>query len=240
MNGEQRYLLDLQGYLHIRGALAADELGAAQRAADRVVAAEAAGSLPDGAILEKVGESYSHYDKAFTVEKDLEALVFHPSFWPVVFELTDGKPALRDGVLIVDDHRIARQATHPPRGGTLHCAREDWGRGFGARFDSRDGRIYCDNFVVFIYLDAVLPGDGGLAVLPGSQCVMTATYTCTHCCHCCPVSALTSPHVLAARANLSDRSICMAPMAVPPDVPALKLGQAGATVVVGRSWRSGH
>ena len=32
MNSEQRYLLDLQGYLHIRGALAADELGAAQRA----------------------------------------------------------------------------------------------------------------------------------------------------------------------------------------------------------------
>ena len=81
MNGEQRYLLDLQGYLHIRGALAADELGAAQRAADRVVAAEAAGSLPDGAILEKVGESYSHYDKAFTVEKDLEALVFHLVPW---------------------------------------------------------------------------------------------------------------------------------------------------------------
>jgi hypothetical protein len=83
----------------------------------------------------------------------------------VVLELTDGKPALRDGVLIVDDHRNPRQHDRPPRGGTLHCAREDYGRRYGARFEVSGGQIYCDNFVVFIYLDDVLPGDGGLTVL---------------------------------------------------------------------------
>jgi hypothetical protein len=113
-----------------------------------------------------VGDSFSHYDKVFSAEKDLEALAFHPSFWPLVLELTDGKPALRDGVLIVDDHRNPRQHDRPPRGGTLHCAREDYGRRYGARFEVSGGQIYCDNFVVFIYLDDVLPGDGGLAVLP--------------------------------------------------------------------------
>ena len=36
-------------------------------------------------------------------------------------ELTNGKPQLRAGDLICDDHRL-----NTPRGGFLHCAREDY------------------------------------------------------------------------------------------------------------------
>ena len=50
----------------------------------------------------------------------------------------------------------------------LHCARDDYGFE-SARYEVRQGRIYCDDFVVFPYLDDVLPGDGGLLVVPGSH-----------------------------------------------------------------------
>ena len=56
---------------------------------------------------------------------------------------------LKDGVLIVDDNRV-----NQPRGAGLHCAREDWGAE-AARFEVRDGRIFCDNIAVFFYLDDV-------------------------------------------------------------------------------------
>ena len=76
---------------------------------------------------------------------------------PAVLELTDGKPQLREGVLIYEDWDH-----NTPTGGRLHSAREDWGHD-SARFEVRDGRILCDQFLTFTYLDDVLPGDGGLA-----------------------------------------------------------------------------
>ena len=50
----------------------------------------------------------------------------------------------------------------------LHCAREDFGWP-STRYECRDGRIFCDTFVVFVYLSDVFPGDGGLIALPGSH-----------------------------------------------------------------------
>ncbi len=76
---------------------------------------------------------------------------------PVILELTDGKPQLREGVLIYEDWEH-----NNPTGGRLHSAREDWGHD-SARFEVRDGRILCDQFLTFTYLDDVNPGDGGLA-----------------------------------------------------------------------------
>ena len=70
---------------------------------------------------------------------------------------------LKDGVLIVDDNRI-----NQPRGAGLHCAREDFGAE-AARFEVRDGRVFCDNIAAFFYFDEVRPGDGGLVVVAGSH-----------------------------------------------------------------------
>ena len=61
---------------------------------------------------------------AFAFDKALESLAFHPACWPAVLELTDGKPQLREGVMIYEDHRIPG---NKPTSGRLHCAREDWG-----------------------------------------------------------------------------------------------------------------
>lgn len=35
--------------------------------------------------------------------------------------------------------------------------------------EERNGRVFCDNFVAFPYLDSVNEGDGGLIILPGSH-----------------------------------------------------------------------
>lgn len=66
----------------------------------------------------------------------------------------------------------SQQATGEAAGPTkplspLHSQRERDARyvHFGTR---PPGRISCDNVVVFVYLDPVHDGDGGLAVLPGS------------------------------------------------------------------------
>jgi hypothetical protein len=153
MDDAQRYSLDLQGFLHIAGALGAAELERCRAAADRCVALEAsAAGLPPGCVLEIVGDGSvgSHYDKVFSLEPSLEALAFHPKVFPAVCELTDQQPKLRDGVLFCDDNTI-----NTPRGGTLHAAGEvSSGQGDrrSARFEVADGRIFCDNFVVFFYL----------------------------------------------------------------------------------------
>ena len=100
MNAEQRYLIDLQGFLHVPGALNASELNRCRAAADRVVALQASlGALPEGCELEVVGDGSvgSHYDKVFSIEPALEALAFHPAVFPIVCELTDEQPKLRDG-----------------------------------------------------------------------------------------------------------------------------------------------
>ena len=84
----------------------------------------------------------------------LEKLVFLPAVWPIVLELTNGKPMLASGTMLVDSPDGHTEAVQ------LHCARDDYGFE-SARYEVRRGRIYCDDFVVFPYLDDVLPGDGG-------------------------------------------------------------------------------
>ena len=77
-----------------------------------------------------------------------------------MLELTNGKPAFTSGTLQVNRPRA--------KGGGLHCAREDYGWE-SCRYETRNGHIYCDYFVVFPYFDDVFPGDGGLLVVPGSH-----------------------------------------------------------------------
>jgi ectoine hydroxylase-related dioxygenase (phytanoyl-CoA dioxygenase family) len=168
MTEKARYLLDLNGWLHLRGALDGAQLAAARDAAGRLTALPPQ-ELPPGIVLEVVADNTKpnaigcHYDKAFAFDRALESLAFHPALWPIVLELTNGRPMLKDGVLLVDDNRL-----NEPRGAGLHCAREDFGPE-AARYEVRDGRIFCDNIAVFFYLDDVLPGDGGLIVAQGSH-----------------------------------------------------------------------
>ena len=156
MNEEQRYLFDLFGFLHLKAVLTPEQLSAATAAADRYIDGAAEDRPPE---FKANGKGHAH---GFAFDRALEQLVFLPAVWPIVLELTNGKPMLASGTLMVDDPTI------PSEAGPLHCARDDYGFE-SARYEVRHDRIYCDDFVVFPYLDDVHPGDGGLLVLPGSH-----------------------------------------------------------------------
>lgn len=156
MTPEQRYLFDVQGFLHLKGVLAPSEVAAARAAAERYMETPSE-DLPPGFSVE--GRLHKH---GFAFDPALQALTLHPGWWPIVREVTRGKPRLVSGTLQVSRHDLKDEAVR------LHCAREDWGWE-SSRFESRDGGIFCDHTVVFPYLTDVEPGDGGVVVLPGSH-----------------------------------------------------------------------
>lgn len=155
MTPEQRYLFDVFGYLLIENALSAEELKACQDAADRYI------NTPEDELPPGFGKDGKRHLHGFAFDKSLEALTRHPSIWPIVKELTNNKPRLISGTMQID--RPGESAV-----GGLHCARE----GFGwesTRYETHHGKIFCDDIIVFPYLDDVHPGDGGLIVLAGSH-----------------------------------------------------------------------
>ena len=156
MTEEQRYLLDLWGYLHIQNAFSGDELSKATAAAERYVYA-APDELPEGFGIE--GKRHLH---GFAFDKSLERLATHPSIWPIIREVTKGRPRLTSGTLQID----RPDADNEPL--RFHCARDDYGWD-AMRWDVRDGRLFCNHTVAFPYLTDVNPGDGGLLVVPGSH-----------------------------------------------------------------------
>ena len=157
MTAEQRYLFDLHGYLHVRNALSVDELAAARAAAERYV------DMPPEELPEGFRVDGRRYEHGFAFDRALERLTMHPSTWPIVTELTRGRPRLVSGTLQIN--AAATDQVQPLR---LHCARDDYGWD-AIRYEVRDGRIFCDHTVVFPYLTDVHPGDGGLLVVPGSH-----------------------------------------------------------------------
>ena len=146
MSDEHRFLLDLNGFLLLDGALTQVELLAAQAAVAQ-----------HSSTVEPRGELWCSTN-------DLEALVFHRSFWPIVMELTNGKPKLKGAQFINDDPIEGTGATAGRGGGHLHCARTDFGPE-SATFYQERGQLRCNDMIIFIYLTEVREGDGGLGVL---------------------------------------------------------------------------
>jgi hypothetical protein len=151
MTDEQRYLFDTLGYLHVPGVFGGAELAAAQEAAQRYIDA-ADDELPEGFSTD--GRRHVH---GFAFDKALERFALHPGIWPVVNELMDGRPRLVSGTMQIDTEPLG-----------LHCARDDFHWSV-PQYGVRDGRVFAEQIVVFPYFDDVLPGDGGLLVVPGSH-----------------------------------------------------------------------
>ena len=88
----------------------------------------------------------------------------------MILELTRGQPMLRLGL-----GRIIHNAPSSGGGGILHSNREGQrsstvGSPSMARYiTGRDGTIFCQDFVMFVYLDDVNPGDGGVCMIAGSH-----------------------------------------------------------------------
>eukprot|EP01047_Picozoa_sp_COSAG01_P006683 COSAG01_NODE_245_length_20483_cov_32.975314_23_plen_316_part_00 len=170
-------------------ALEAQELADASEAADRFIDSVFHGAHPLPPGFEKMVEEHEkdgghfsgHLALACFYDRALEKLLMHPRLWPIVLELTGGKPQLsgggtRVGTMIVDDHAmtvvgdpldIAHRSRMREGGAGWHSNRDGGGNSrYGLR---EDGTIYANNFVVFVYLDDVHQGDGGLLVIPGSH-----------------------------------------------------------------------
>jgi len=193
MDGSWRYWLDLQGFVHLPQALSPSELASAQAAAQRLIDGGREGSLPPGWTAPQGSGFYRDVRilpapspppppmvlpasvwraaQAFAWDRALERLCFHPASWPLILELTGGKPQLRRGTMIHD-----HATDNPAAGGLMHSAREgpDFEDIIGKKsvhFSGSDeeGFLRCSNFLCFWNLDDVSPDDGGLLLVPGSH-----------------------------------------------------------------------
>ena len=93
MTPQQRYMLDTFGFLKLDGALSAEELVAAQEAAERYISAATAAAageegeegtgqqLPEG--FEQDPHDNRRFVYGFAFDKALEALATHPAIMPV-------------------------------------------------------------------------------------------------------------------------------------------------------------
>lgn len=168
MTQKQRYLFDVTGYLHIKNAVTGEALKAAQEAVDRYI------HMPLNERLEgfttrprdlEPGKG-GRYEHGFAFDRSLEAMTVHPAIWSLIKEFTFDMPRFVSGTLTLEQHNPERQPMGTNPAG-LHCARE--GRHWLTRYEIKDNRIYCNDFVAFFYLTDVHPGDGGLIAIPGSH-----------------------------------------------------------------------
>lgn len=160
MTPEQRYFFDLTGYLHLPNVLQGEELRRAQAAADRYIRMPP-DQWPPGFSADLERKDITGYKNGFAFDKALEALVLHPTTWPILTELTNNRPRFTSGTLGYNRHG---HLFHPLHAGSTPAHRTDT-----RRLYIEDGEIRCTDFIFFFYLSDVFPGDGGLIVLPGSH-----------------------------------------------------------------------
>ena len=173
MTPEQRYLFDITGYLHIEGALTGSDLEQAQAAADRYIYSDPAQyppgfrTRPRDLTAEQAGNlPLIRYENGFAYDRSLEAMTMSPATWPIIKEFTDNKPRLVSGTLSYqsywEDQPPFSNLENPGglHGGPLPLL---------YRYQVKDERVFCNNFICFFYLTDVEPGDGGLIVVPGSH-----------------------------------------------------------------------
>ena len=103
MTDDEKYLFDLNGYLHLEGVLQGEALKAAQDAAQRYIDTPP-DQVPDGFEINLEREHFNWYLHAFAFDKALEALTMHPVTWPIIKELLDEQPRLLGGNMMVDFH----------------------------------------------------------------------------------------------------------------------------------------
>ena len=150
-------LLDMFGILHLRNVLSPEHVAEAREAFERARAADTEeGETSDTAR-----------------EVSLEMLATHPRLVPSLLALRGGE---RSGVgaphlmLLQRIHQPARVGEPSVYGPAeiLHCHREDV-TSSSVHFESAADGCLSDNHNVFVYLEDVRPGDGGLAIVPASN-----------------------------------------------------------------------
>jgi hypothetical protein len=156
----QRYLFDTTGYLHIKNPLTSDELANAQDAVCRYIDASA----------DKIPFGPGDFLPFLVFDKALENPALHPSIWPIITELTGGKPRmLPSSHLKITTHKDAPLRLHSlrePVAGKLGPRPEPYWQGGHPTASKGEFSVIT---LIFWYFTDVLPGDGGLVLVPGSH-----------------------------------------------------------------------
>jgi hypothetical protein len=143
MTDQQRFLFDLNGFLFLDGALSPEELASGQ------------------AAIAEWEQMPPPKPDVWNFNKSMEALCFHRSLWPIVMELTNGKPKLKGGQFI-NDNPMTGSGKGPGWGGHLHCARTDFGPE-SATWYTEGAQLRSNDMIIFIYFTEVREEDGALA-----------------------------------------------------------------------------
>lgn len=154
LDPDLRFLLDTQGFLHLRGALAGGELAGLQALVEGVAAVDPA-SLPgrDPTPSRYLDRPLS---RVLDAEPRLVRLLDHPVLEPILREL------LGAGYQHIDNDLLDTVPGYP--GGGWHRGVRPDAQGY-----VRDGRFRCTMVKAFFCLSEVDPGGGAFALVPGSH-----------------------------------------------------------------------
>ena len=169
MSEREKFLLDLQGFLHVEGFLTAEEVLTLNEAVDANVDEEAEGFFPEraeygGGMDGQFGKG--HVDGMLTWEQPwcqpFRDMLAHPKLIPVSQHPLRSR--LENGPLAV--HQFCRER----HGAVTACTVSPVEFFDGAQFyHYANGEIRTGLAVFQFQLADINPGDGGLAVIPGSH-----------------------------------------------------------------------
>ena len=152
MTDEEKFMVDLEGYLVIKNVLTDDEVAEMNEIADR------------GFPPEQGETSTRHTSRVTLWGEPFKKLIDHPKILPYLVELVG--PRLRL------DHDYSIFMTEGATRGALHGG-EDGGRPGGPEsnhwYKYRDGVIRNGLCVITYFLSDAAEGDGGFACIPGSH-----------------------------------------------------------------------
>ncbi len=152
MNEEERYLFDLQGYLHLEGAIDPEALARMNAWLD-----QKAEAVP----LWRAQTGNAHIEHPITWGPDFLALLDHPRALPILREL------MGEYFRLDHDYAIFLQPGHG--GLQLHGPKMREPYDPLHFYHYVDGKIFCGLCVATFALSDVPAGAGGLAVIPGSH-----------------------------------------------------------------------
>ena len=167
MNDDEKYLFDLAGYLVLRDVLTTDEVARMNEAIDRhrdqLVPHERQFEGESQTLTSEVRQHWLEGMLAWQRPwcEPFRDLLVHPRIQPYLTEiLGDGYRLDHGPSLVAMDKGCAGHYMH---GGGVE--RQDFSQTYMCKF----GKIYCGLTVVEFMLADEGPGDGGLAVIPGSH-----------------------------------------------------------------------
>ncbi|HLJ53583.1 MAG TPA: phytanoyl-CoA dioxygenase family protein [Chthonomonadaceae bacterium] len=152
MNDEERYLFDLQGYLHLEGVLDAETLARMNAWID---------AQADEGPEWKAQTGNAHVEHPITWGPDFLALLDHPRTLPILREI------MGEYCRLDHDYAIFLQPGHG--GLQLHGPKMREPYDPLHFYHYVDGKIFCGLCVATFALTDVPEGSGGLAVIPGSH-----------------------------------------------------------------------